>query len=40
VGVSIDKEGYFEVVEGKIVRPGNTKKIGSTLKKQILNLIR
>ena|ERR671925_577609 len=35
-----DKEGYFDVVEGKVVRSGNTKKIGSPLKEQILNLIR
>jgi hypothetical protein len=34
-----DKEGYFDVVEGKITRPGNTKKMRS-LKEQILNVIR
>jgi len=35
-----DKQGYFDVVEGKIVRPGSTKEISSPLKEQILNVIR
>ena len=35
-----DKEGYFDVVEGKIVRLGNAKELISPLKEQILNVIR